>query len=174
MKKTLNKKTIVLFIAASIVLTAAGAFYLTRRSSGFASGDRLSVFFYNPSSCRVEPESRIIPDGLNYSDVLESLVSMLFEQPKNASLQRVAPEREGFLDRYELSGNTLSVFFTEEYFGFSPLDEAFFRASLIWTATELSSVDNLIIYVDGVNLHSIRGDEFEYFNRENVVLDPEI
>jgi len=168
----INKKKI--SITVGIILIAALIFFsVWIMHPNTVIANRLPVYYYNPSSFRIEAEYKVLLDDTENTD-LDNAIRYLFDSPRNASLQNIAPDREGFLTGYEVYGNTLRVYFTDAYYTFAPLDEALFRASFVWTVTEFDEIENVSFFVDGVDLLSAQGGGHEYYNRVNINILPEI
>jgi len=167
-----DKKVIFILSGAAVIILLVAVFYFASVSADEKT-PRTPVYYYNPASMKLETEQRSVTDGFG-GTMLDAAVHFFFESPRGASLQRVSPEKDGFLEAYVLHGNVLEVSFTDEYFEMQPLDEALFRAAFIWTVTELPYVDNVVFTVGGNNILTERTGEYEYYNRENVVINPEI
>jgi germination protein M len=160
---------IILFITVLAVIS------LTNKNES-NNAPRYPIYFFNPQTSRMESEDRNITSNDN-DTIVQTMVSYLFDTPRNAVLQRVTPDMEDFYIGYGLNADDMSAefYFTEEYYNLPPLDEALVRASVIWTVTSLPSVEEVKFTVDGEPLSLANVSNMPVsFNRTNVNINPTI
>ena len=136
------------------------------------TGDGIYIYYFNIQTNQLEAERRGTPveDPIM---LIQETGRMFHLEPRGSNLRRTIPEGL-FIEKMNLRGSTLEVFFPEEYHEMLPFDEGLFRASLVQTMTGLPLVENVQIMVNGYELYDPFGRPFGEMNRDNILLSPEI
>jgi germination protein M len=157
-------------VTALILLLAglgAGAWFYTRSGGGYLP---VEVYFFNPRTHQLEAERRTVPES-SPEAMTGYIIQMLQEHPRNGNLRRAIPD-ELYWERWSLEGTTLEISFPPQYREIPPVEEVLFRASLVWTATELPFVDSVRVLVEGEPLLNAQGEPLGLENRHNVLVGP--
>ena len=151
----MTKKT---FAAAAglLVLTGAFAFFVYFTFGGtYQYGDFVSVYFFNESEGRLEPEQILVPYNWELTGnelLMQAAMHFLFSEPRSSSLTRAWPDFDMVpVVRYYLNDDVLVAEFSEKYNELEPLAEALFRSALTLTMTNLPFVRSVEIRVSGSN-----------------------
>lgn len=166
-----------LLIAGAVVLLTATIVLVWRvvaiRMSTPMSYKQL-VYYYNPTAGRLEGEQRNLPLSDDPAAAARAVIAALSDAPRNTSLVKTMPEGEDFFVDCSLHGSVLFTWFSEQYHEMQPLEEAIFRASFIWTLTEIPEITQVRIWVDGEELMNSRGNAVGAGNRVNVDINPRV
>ena len=105
---------------------------------------------------------------------LHEVIKILFDGPRSKNLLRFDLGNLKILDvNLDEKNKMAEINFSREYKNIE--NEIFFRSALIWSVTSLDFVDKVKIFVDGKNLAEvIENINFDFFDRENILLNPEI
>ncbi|MDR1664071.1 MAG: GerMN domain-containing protein [Clostridiales bacterium] len=170
----ITKHHLIIFcIALTLALLVVLTVLLVRNSRAEAAGDNtIGIYYYNETSDLIEAEPRGITDE---SKILDTAVELLFSDPRNTSLKRLAPEREGFLLGYTVVDNTLYINFSEAYYGMEPLNATLLRASVVWTVTQLPlspAVEQVRFMVNEEDMLTTRGEPVGMITQANTRINP--
>ncbi len=175
-KRNLHKTaaiSVVIFILFIIALILVDMF--AKKDMGRT---KTLVYFLNPSSNELEPEIYYLNSTEN-NQIAQEVLAKLVEGPKSSTLIKTFPDYVKFLDgRLVIKDNSpnasLEVEFSQEYNKMTPPEEQFFRASLVFSMTELPFVNDVLLYVDGHELLRTDGNPVGYMSRDNFVINPVI
>ena len=142
----------------------------------FFGGMKFEVYFLNHDENMLECENRniVLKENFDKENILREVIKILFDGPRNKNLLRFDLGGLKILDINLDEKNKLAeINFSREYKNIE--NEIFFRSALIWSVTSLDFVDKVKIFVDGKNLAEvIENINFDFFDRENILLNPEI
>ncbi|MDR1531676.1 MAG: GerMN domain-containing protein [Clostridiales bacterium] len=174
LKKLLKNKILLAALPVIILcLTAVIVFRVSAKPETVLTDMQpVPVYFFNPITNKLEPETRNIKTGDNGQAAIDVL-NMLYEGPKTQALVKIAPE-ETSIKEVSIKGDELLLEFTEGYYALKPMDELLFKASLVYTLTELHFVRSVHIYVEGQELLKNDGTPYGLLTRGNVYLAPVI
>ena len=179
--KTKNRKIIIfaaVFCTAILGIIAVAVVQSVRAEQ--RDMRRVQVYFLNQTTLTLEPEAHHIPisdNAMTAGDVLR----LMLGGPRSNSLVQTFPDsmrnEEGRF--YEaarvVTGERLfEIYFSDAYHALSPMDEQFFRASLVWTMTGLNFIDNVHIFVGDRELLHVNGEPMGLQNRQNLRINPSI
>ena len=126
-------------------------------------------------------ESEEFPIQKHENKKMASLVLGKFlEGPKNLNLHKTMPDELSYLETPEIknmtdhTGSVFVINFSEEYFNMTPIEEMLFRASLVWTMTDLDFINNVEILVEDKELYNGLGQPMGLQNRINIDIRPVI
>ncbi len=172
-----KQKVIFGLIGLLLCLAVIGAVYM---APGREEGNKLQVdvYFLNPQTQTLEPETHFIDMGEN-NQMAEAVLKLLYNGPKSKNLVKTFPDDVAFLDgRVVLSDvqeeGLLEVEFSKEYMDMLPTAEQYFRASLVWSMTELPFIKDVVIYTNAMELARTDGLPMGRLNRSNMVINPVI
>jgi germination protein M len=155
-----------------VAVTAAAAFALTKNAED--AGKTLNVYFLNPTTKKIEPESRTIPEGENVA-VVKSVLAEFQAGPKSVSLSKTLPNDVTITEVVLPAATTVAeVEFSENYKDMPVNEEIFCRLSLVWTLTELDFIDQVRIYVGDAELLGDNGEPMGLLSRDNVSISQDI
>ncbi|MCL2566117.1 MAG: GerMN domain-containing protein [Defluviitaleaceae bacterium] len=144
-------------------------------------GNTMNVYFFNPTSGRLESERRTVPVG-NYREVAAELWDILRFGPDAAPLSNVFPENlTGQIDlrivrtTFEDFGiRSIEIDMNESYLYTPAINEIIFRSAVVWTFTELDWVSDVVFFVNGTPLTRLDGESIGAMDRDNVLINPQI
>ena len=149
-------------------------FFLSQKE--FFGGMKFEVYFLNHDQNMFECENRnmILKKDFDKENILREVIKILFDGPRNKNLLRFDLGNLKILDvNLDEKNKMAEINFSCEYKNLE--NEIFFRSALIWSVTSLDFVDKVEIFVDGKNLAEvIENINFDFFDRENILLNPEI
>lgn len=149
-------------------------FFLSQKE--FFGGMKFEVYFLNHDQNMFECENRnmILKKDFDKENILREVIKILFDGPRNKNLLRFDLGDLKILDvNLDEKNKMAEINFSREYKNIE--NEIFFRSALIWSVTSLDFVDKVEIFVDGKNLAEvIENINFDFFDRENILLNPEI
>ena len=149
-------------------------FFLSQKE--FFGGMKFEVYFLNHDQNMFECENRnmILKKDFDKENILREVIKILFDGPRNKNLLRFDLGNLKILDvNLDEKNKMAEINFSREYKNIE--NEIFFRSALIWSVTSLDFVDKVEIFVDGKNLAEvIENINFDFFDRENILLNPEI
>ena len=149
-------------------------FFLSQKE--FFGGMKFEVYFLNHDQNMFECENRnmILKKDFDKENILREVIKILFDGPRNKNLLRFDLGNLKILDvNLDEKNKMAEINFSREYKNLE--NEIFFRSALIWSVTSLDFVDKVEIFVDGKNLAEvIENINFDFFDRENILLNPEI
>lgn len=149
-------------------------FFLSQKE--FFGGMKFEVYFLNHDQNMFECENRnmILKKDFDKENILREVIKILFDGPRSKNLLRFDLGDLKILDvNLDEKNKMAEINFSREYKNIE--NEIFFRSALIWSVTSLDFVDKVKIFVDGKNLAEvIENINFDFFDRENILLNPEI
>ncbi len=149
-------------------------FFLSQKE--FFGGMKFEVYFLNHDQNMFECENRnmILKKDFDKENILREIIKILFDGPRSKNLLRFDLGDLKILDvNLDEKNKMAEINFSREYKNIE--NEIFFRSALIWSVTSLDFVDKVEIFVDGKNLAEvIENINFDFFDRENILLNPEI
>ncbi|MBQ9491657.1 MAG: GerMN domain-containing protein [Firmicutes bacterium] len=149
-------------------------FFLSQKE--FFGGMKFEVYFLNHDQNMFECENRnmILKKDFDKENILREVIKILFDGPRSKNLLRFDLGDLKILDvNLDEKNKMAEINFSREYKNLE--NEIFFRSALIWSVTSLDFVDKVEIFVDGKNLAEvIENINFDFFDRENILLNPEI
>ncbi len=149
-------------------------FFLSQKE--FFGGMKFEVYFLNHDQNMFECENRnmILKKDFDKENILREIIKILFDGPRSKNLLRFDLGDLKILDvNLDEKNKMAEINFSREYKNIE--NEIFFRSALIWSVTSLDFVDKVEIFVDGKNLvEVIENINFDFFDRENILLNPEI
>jgi len=149
----------VIAIVSCVILVASGVMVGFWGFLRATEGLDFYVFYFNPQTHRLEPERRRIPEG-EPAEMARAALQNFVDEPRSSALRRTIPDDLTFNNNLRLNGKTLEVCFPANYFYMQPLEEALFRAALVYTMVNLPFIDGVRVQVDGEELLSIFGEPF--------------
>lgn len=168
----MKKKFVIGIFIFSFVLLIMGFFY---NEKFFQDGIDFKAYFLNNSQNMIECENRkiILDNSCDKKYVLEQGVKILFGPPLSKNLisfdlANLELKNINFDSQKKLA----ELDFSREYYKLE--NEIFFRSALVWSLTSLDFIDGVKILVDGKKLKKPDGDNFDFFSRENILLNPDI
>lgn len=168
----MKKKFVIGIFIFNFVLLAIGFFY---NEKFFQDSIDFKAYFLNSSQNMIECENRkiILDNCYDKKYVLEQGVKILFGPPLSKNLisfdlANLELKNINFDSQKKLA----ELDFSREYYKLE--NEIFFRSSLVWSLTSLDFIDGVKILVDGKKLKKTDGDNFDFFSRENILLNPDI
>ena len=142
----------------------------------FFGGMKFEVYFLNHDKNLLECENRnmTLKKDFDKGNFLHEVIKILFDGPRSKNLLRFDLGNLKILDvNLDEKNKMAEINFSREYKNIE--NEIFFRSALIWSVTSLDFVDKVKIFVDGKNLAEvIENINFDFFDRENILLNPEI
>jgi germination protein M len=174
LKRKFLKSKWFLFVLMAVALGGLAAVALSQPQPAATAGDLhgVALYFFNPLTNRLEPETRSIKQGSN-DEVALNVVHLLYEGPKNTVLAKTAQDAAE-LREITLRDGEFQLDFTQRYLTLAPIDELLFKASLVYTLTELNFVEAVHIFVEGQELLKTDGTPYGPLSRSNVHLSPVI
>lgn len=149
-------------------------FFLSQKE--FFGGMKFEVYFLNHDQNMFECENRnmILKKDFDKENILREVIKILFDGPRSKNLLRFDLGDLKILDvNLDEKNKMAEINFSREYKNIE--NEIFFRSALIWSVTSLDFVDKVKIFVNGKNLAEvIENINFDFFDRENILLNPEI
>lgn len=168
-----KKWAIVGGVAAGLLLAALMVWFVIYPRIAHQTTARLTLYCYNPTTSRLEPDMRTVPTG-NEDALRDAAVRLLCETFRSNPLSSTMPDPGEFIAGYTLNGNVLEAAFTARYYELTPLEEAIFRTAFVWTMTAFPSVEQVSFTVEGVELLNSKGNPLGLENKTNVINDPAI
>ena len=147
MTRTAKKRLIILgmILAGSMGIVA---WYFWPGSIPEDGNDRISVYFFQSASYGLRSETRARPTGTQREQVAQ-LISYMQAAPRSSALNSTWPGDEILLG-FGVRDGAAVLRFSSQYLALHPLDEAFFRSSLILTLGALPFIHAVEIYVEGI------------------------
>ena len=120
--------------------------------------NHIYVYFYNPSSRRLEAEMRPLPDG----DAVMAVLNYLHEGPNAGAHISVWPyeahDLEDLVTSVMMEDSMLLVFFSPIYYTMAPIEQSLFKTAFVESINSL--IDRSVIYVSDVKI--LVTDDYEY------------
>ncbi len=147
--------------------------FFSKNTEGSENKRLVNVYFLNPTTNKFEPELHYIEQGEN-KEVATNVLKLLFDGPSSSKLNNTVSDKIEFIDGRIVNDSVLEIEFSSGYNKMTPLEEMFFRGSLVWTMTDLDFIQDVHIYVDGKELTSQAGTPIGLLNRKNVIIQTNI
>jgi len=156
-----------------VVLAGALSLALFFVHSGSAAG-RLPVnVYYINDSGGLQPERHYIKQGGN-DEMVQSVLELFMAPPADSTLYSPLNSDIHMVSGQIVNDTVLEIGFSTDYKNMPPLDEALFRAALVWTMTELDFVKGVHFYVGNDELLSSGGQPLGIMGRSNILINPVI
>lgn len=162
-----NKKLFlfgVVFVIICIFLISAFSIVTSLKNEKLKN---IPIFYYDKITNNLVSEDKYLDKEKD--EFIENLFKQMKLQSKSANLKPVIPENLELLN-YHLGENTLSINISNDYYSMSNVEQLIFRGGFVLTVTDLNSIKNVRILVEGKPL--IFGNNSEFLNRSNVILNP--
>ncbi len=167
-----NLRVFGVIILVSLIAYIAMTF-LSKNNNGSTEKLLVNIYFLNPVTNRIEPELHYVEPGEN-KEIATKVLKTLFEGPTGSKLVKTVNDKVEFIDGRIVNDSILEIEFSGNYNNMSPLEELFFRGSLVWTMTDLEFIQDIHIYVNGQELLTQAGKPMGLQNRKNVIIHTNI
>lgn len=141
------------------------------------SEQTLEVYFVNPATNSLDGEKRILQGTTVDDKVAEILNILLVTGPLNKSL-RVPTKTELSLIDATIDGDTVSVYFDENYNNLDSTDKIYLKSAITWSLTSINEINYVTFYVgDEViptysNNQATAEENLNKYDRSYVTIDP--
>ncbi|MDR1914207.1 MAG: GerMN domain-containing protein [Clostridiales bacterium] len=137
----------------------------------------IRVYFKNSMLSTVDYEERVIPINDNV-EMAKSVLEEFIIGPKSQNLVKTMPNDMMIINKTQIVNDvTQTIFeieFSREYYNMTPIEESFFRASFVWTMTDLDFIDSVHIYVEGNEVLFSNAQPMGLQSRETIDINPRI
>lgn len=167
-----NKRVFALIIAAVTLLSGCSFDGNKADKNVKPSGKTINCYFLDTGSSLLKTEQKSVSEESD-SETVKSVFEALKSQPVLENLKSVIPS-DIELKSSILKDKALVLNLSKEYSSLKAGEELLARAALVWTYTELESVNSVEIKVEGVAITKTNGEEIGPMTRDDVVIDKTI
>ena len=133
--------------------------------------------YYKTASNSIEYEEHPIQIQEN-KEMADAVLEKFQNSPKNPNLFKNMPDGLKIVESPKLiidperTDLIFAINFSREYYNMTPVEEMLFRASLVWTMTDLDFINNVEIKVENENINNSTGMPINLQNRINIDIHP--
>lgn len=141
--------------------------------AGCAGGDAKSEYYveYLNKEKTAIVQTPYEPAATETEDLIAEFLTALGTDPEDVNYRRTIPAEVDVTD-YSLDGALLSLYFDADYSSMTEVEEVLCRAAVVRTMTQISGVDCVAFYVDGVPLSDDTGELVGTMYAESFVENP--
>ncbi len=170
--KNIKLKLAYVFFAVVLVITVVLIFVFTKNVKIAEGTVAYNMYYINGSTNTLEEEKRVVnmvnDDTLMFNTVVDEFAS----GPKNSNQGLMLPPKFKITDKRH-KDNTAYIDLAGSYNSLEPNLKVLCTGALVYTLTDLSFIDDVVISVDGAPLKDSSGNT-SIFNRNNVKNNPSI
>ncbi len=169
-----NKKLFlfgVVFVVVAILFIGIVSFILSNLNSDNINSNvqNIKIYYYDKINNNLSYEQKTLT--LEKENFLDIIFKEMKSSPKSSNLSSTVPENLTILN-HTLVDYNLDINLSSDYNSLSNVEKLLFRSSLVLTTIETSFVNNVKIFVDGVEQKYNNNNS--YLNRNNIILNPTI
>ncbi len=169
-----NKKLFlfgVVFVIVAIFFITIISFILSNSSNNKINSNvqNIKIYYYDKINNNLSYEQKTL--NLEKENFLDIIFKEMKSSPKSSNLESTVPENLKILN-HKLVDYNLDINLSSDYNNLSNVEKLLFRSSLVLTTIETSFVNNVKIFVDGVEQKYNNNNN--YLNRNNIILNPTI
>lgn len=170
--KNIKLKLAYAFFAIVLIVTVVLIFVFTKNVKMAEGTVSYNLYYINGNTNTLEEEKRIINLVDDNTLMFNTVVDEFASGPKNSNQGLILPSDFKIIDKRH-KDNTAYINLSESYNSLAPNYKVLCTGALVYTLTDMSFIDDVVISVEGVPLRDSAGNP-SIFNRNNVKNNPSI